>query len=293
MQRGIIIMENNLPEISVLLPIYNTNPVHLRECIESILNQTFQNFELIILNDASTENLDDVVNSFDDCRIKYYKNETNSGITKTRNKLLSLASGKYIAICDHDDISLPERFEKEYNFLEQNPEYSIVSSWVEAFYSEKNKIKIWKRKPFPKYFDFLKNCELLHQACMWRKKDFEKYNLKYEDGYLGAQDYAMFSKAIRYLKFANLQEPLLRYRKYENNTSNFRQKICVEADKIQNEMIDFLSSDEKEKILIYKKFTIQKASFIENIFSVKNVQNKKVIRIFGFVIIFKLFKTNQ
>ena len=282
-------MENNLPEISVLLPVYNTNPTHLKECIESILNQTFGDFELIILNDASTENLDDIINSYDDKRIRYYKNAVNSGITKTRNKLLSLANGKYIAICDHDDISVPERFEKEYEFLTKNPDFSIVSGWIETFNEDTGKKKVWKKKPFPKFFDFLKECELLHPACMWRKADFEKFNLKYEEGYFGVQDYAMFSKAIRYMKFANLQEVLLKYRKHKNNASNQRQKMCTEEYRVQCEMIDFLSSDRRERKLIYDKFALPKASFAENIFSIKNVQNQKIIRILGFVIKFKRF----
>ena len=286
-------MENNQPKISVLLPIYNTNPKYLKECIESILNQTFTDFELIILNDASTNNLDDIVNSFNDKRIRYYKNETNLGITKTRNKLLSLAEGKYIAICDHDDISVPERFEKEYNFLEQNPKYSIVSGWIETFCENSEKKKFRKRKPFPKYFDFLKECELLHPACMWRKADFDKFDLKYEEGYYGTQDYALFSKAVRYLNFANIQEVLLKYRKHENNTSNKRREMCIETDKIQNEMLNFLTSDIKEQKILYDKFSLPEEKLIHKIFSLKNINNYKVIRILGFVIKFKLFKTNQ
>ena len=148
-------------------------------------------------------------------------------------------------------------------FLEKNPEYSLVSSWVETFNEITGKQKIWKKKPFPKYLDFLKNCEILHPACMWRKADFEKFNLKYEDDYFGAQDYAMFAKAVRYVNFANLQEVLLKYRKHKNNTSNQRQKMCKEAYKIQSKMIDFLTSDENEKNLLYNKFAIPKVNFIK------------------------------
>lgn len=103
--------DNILLGISVLLPVYNTKEEYLRECIESILNQTFSNFELLILNDGSTNNVEDVILSYKDSRIKYYKQE-NLGITSARNKLLTLAKGKYIAIADHDDISTPDRLEK-------------------------------------------------------------------------------------------------------------------------------------------------------------------------------------
>ena len=116
-----------MPKISALLPIYNTQEEHLKECINSILNQTFKDFELIILNDGSTNNVEEIIKQYNDSRIRYYKNEINEGITKVRNKLLNFASGEYIAIVDHDDISLPKRFEKEYNFLQKHPKISIMA----------------------------------------------------------------------------------------------------------------------------------------------------------------------
>lgn len=283
--------ELDLPVISVLLPVYNTNPEYLRESINSILNQTFKNFELIILNDASTKNLDDVINSFNDVRIRYYKNEINLGITKTRNKLLELAKGKYIAIADHDDISLPYRFEKEYNFLEQNPDISIVSGWINIFGDKTLKNKVLKTKPRPDFLNFLKRCELFHPACMWRKADFVKFDIKYEDGYVGVQDYAMFSKAIKYMKFANLQEILLMYRKHESNTSNQKLKMCIETEKVKNQMLNFLTSNETEKRLLYNKFVLSEDNFIHKIFSCKNISNYKIIRFFGFMIKIKRFET--
>ena len=259
-----------MPEISVLLAVYNTEEKYLRECVESILNQTFGNFELIILNDGSVNNVEEVIKSYSDVRIRYYKNSECEGITKTRNKLLNLARGKYIAIHDHDDISLPERFEKEYNFLESHPEISIVSGWIEVFsqHSGHKKNKVWKTKTSPKYFDFLKRCELIHPACMWRTADFQKFGLIYEDGYLGAQDYAMFAKAIRYLKFANLQEVLLKYRRHCANVSRNTAAMKQETKKVKDEMINFLTSEIKEQKILYSVFSKTKTSFLQKLRSV-------------------------
>ena len=282
-------MDNKNPEISVLLPIYNTKTEHLNACIQSLLNQTFIDFELIILDDASNIDFKEVIDKFNDKRIKYFKNDTNLGITKTRNKLLDLAHGKYIAIADHDDISKPYRLEKEYKFLENNKDFSIVSGWLEVFRENSKKKKIWKRKKYPKLLDFLEQCELLHPACMWRKEDFEKYNLKYEDGYFGVQDYALFSKAVKHLKFANLQEVLLEYRKHENNASNNKNKMCLEAEKVKSEILDFLTDDKKAQEYLYEKFAIPKVSFIKNIFSIINIANLKIIRILGIKIKLKRF----
>ncbi len=103
-----------MPKISVLLPVYNTKEAYLRACIESILQQSYGDFELIIINDASTdEHVETVIKSYDDARIRYYKNDHNQGISETRNKLMDLARGEYLAIMDHDDISLADRFKMQ------------------------------------------------------------------------------------------------------------------------------------------------------------------------------------
>lgn len=112
-----------MPEVSVLLPVYNTPEDFLRQAVESILNQTFQDFELLIVNDASTTDVEKVIRSYSDSRIKYFKNKTNLGISGTRNILLDKAQGKYLAVMDHDDISLPERLAREVGFPRLPPKH--------------------------------------------------------------------------------------------------------------------------------------------------------------------------
>lgn len=277
---------NQKPEISVLLAVYNTNHQFLKECIDSILNQSFTNFELLIMDDASTNNIEEVIKEYEDKRIKYFKSNENLGITKTRNSLLKLAEGKYIAIADHDDISYPERLEKEYNFLEKNQNISVVSSWIECF----PKHKIMKKIQFPRYIDFLEGCACFHPACMWRKADFEKFDLTYQDGYCGAQDYAIFAKAIKYLNFANIQEPLLKYRKHDTNVSKNKKMMAVETEKIQQEMLDFLTNDPKKAAYLKEKFLCPQNNFLQNIFSCKNYGSKKFINILGLKIKIQKYK---
>ncbi len=101
------------PKVSVLMPLYKTNEAYLREAIDSVLNQTYTDFELILLDDCPTDTREHVVCTYNDERIRYLKNERNLGITPSRNKLLDLARGEYIAVMDHDDISHPERFAKQ------------------------------------------------------------------------------------------------------------------------------------------------------------------------------------
>lgn len=118
-----------MPEISVLFPTYNTRGEYLREAIESVLNQTFRDFEFIIMDDCSPDpNVERVVKSYDDPRIRYYRNEKNLGISETRNRLIDLAAGKYLAVMDHDDVSLPERFEKEAAYLDAHPDVGVLGT---------------------------------------------------------------------------------------------------------------------------------------------------------------------
>ena len=107
-----------MPKVSVLMAVYNTKEQYLREAIESVLAQTFKDFEFILLDDASSDiNVKKTIESYSDKRIKYLCNEVNLGIADTRNKLIDLANGEYLAVMDHDDVSLPMRLQKEVDYL--------------------------------------------------------------------------------------------------------------------------------------------------------------------------------
>jgi len=122
-------MKKLAPEISVIMPVYNSGQF-LEESIESILNQTFTNFEFIIIDDKSNDNSKEIISNYmiKDNRIILIENEDNLGVAAARNRGLEIARGKYIALMDSDDISLPNRLEKEYLFLENNPEFFLVGS---------------------------------------------------------------------------------------------------------------------------------------------------------------------
>ena len=116
---------NNLPLITVLMPVYNGEK-YLQQAIESILKQTFTDFEFLIINDGSTDNSENIILSYDDSRIRYIKNEENLRLIRTLNKGIELAKGKYIARMDCDDISLPYRFEKQLKEFQNNPHLDMV-----------------------------------------------------------------------------------------------------------------------------------------------------------------------
>ena len=276
--------------ISVLMPVYNTKEEFLRASIESILNQTFKDFEFIIINDGSTNNAEEVILSYKDNRIKYVKQE-NQGIVGALNNGWSKASGKYIARMDSDDIAYPERFAKQIRFLEENPEYSLVGSWAKIIPSN-NLIKLPQDI---KVMDLLADCMFIHPSIMFNKADFEKFNLQYETGFEYAEDYCLYANAVKYLKMTNLQEVLLDYRVYPENSSSKNRDVRIRSSfKVQDLILENLSNDKnvQEKILdlAYLKKR-KKNKFTESIFSIKNLYKNwtkcKLVTVFGVEILFK------
>ncbi len=209
-----------MPKISVVMPVYNTKEEYLRESIESILNQTYSDFEFIIINDGSTNNTEDVILSYKDKRIKYFK-QKNSGVAKTLNYGFDLAQGEYIARMDSDDISLPDRFEKQINFLENNKSISVLGAWHEEF-PQKNINKVPSEV---KLMDLVRDNLVSHPTIMLRKNDFDKYKLRYNPAFT-CEDYELWTRVVRCLKFCNLQEVLLKYRK-EPNGQNISSIPCI------------------------------------------------------------------
>ena len=122
-------------QVTVLMPVYNAEQ-YLREAIGSILHQTFTDFEFIIINDGSTDRSEEIIKSYTDTRIRYYKNESNLKLIATLNKGFDLAGGKYIARMDADDISLPNRLQLQFELMEKNPEVGLCGTWFENFTEE-------------------------------------------------------------------------------------------------------------------------------------------------------------
>ncbi|MCR4917994.1 MAG: glycosyltransferase [Alphaproteobacteria bacterium] len=228
-----------MPKVSVLTPVYNTNPVHLQECIESILNQTFTDFEFLILNDSpeNTE-IDKIVNSYQDSRIKYIKNETNLGISPSRNKLLEMATGEYLAIFDHDDISVPDRLQIQVEYLDTHPYVGVVSGWLELFGSKSEVCKKPEKNLEIKTL-MTENCCIAHTATMIRKSVLTENNLKYEEKFSPAEDYRLFARLMELTDFYNIQRVLVKYRWHDGNTTKkVFSKMSEAHDEIQAEICD-------------------------------------------------------
>ena len=207
-------------KISVLTPVYNTPLPYLKEMMESVLSQTYSDFEFIILND-SPENIDleKQVLSYNDPRIRYIRNDHNMGIAASRNKLLSLAQGEYVAILDHDDVCLPQRFEKEIHFLDNNPSYGVVSGNI-VFFPEDPHTTNYPQDNQEIKLALLKGCYVVHTAAMLRKSVIDKNNIHYESVYSPSEDYMLWIRLIGVTMFHNLPDILVKYRCYKTNTSH-------------------------------------------------------------------------
>lgn len=205
-------MSNDL--ISVILPVYN-GASYLSESINSILNQTYNNFELIIINDGSIDNSEAIINSFSDSRIVYIKN-TNQGLAASLNQGIKLAKGKYIARQDQDDISLPLRFEKQVDFFNKNPDVVLLGTRAIIFtndnqlYGKHNHSTITSQL----HFDLMFDNPFVHSSIMFLKNVTEYVGLYNEDKSL-FEDYEFWSRIANYGKICNLKDELVKYRHHD------------------------------------------------------------------------------
>lgn len=217
-----------MPKVSVLFPVYNPEEAYLRAALESILNQTFNDFEFLIIDDASTdENVAKVVESYTDKRIRFFRNERNLGISQTRNKLMELAQGEYLAVMDHDDVALPERFAKQVAFLDTHLDVGVVGGQYLKLPSGKQSKKPSNDKEIK--LALMRACAVMHPTSMLRKSVLQEYNICYEEEFSPAEDYALWCRLSPYTKFHNLPDILLHYRNHEQNTSKTQNTKMAEA----------------------------------------------------------------
>lgn len=207
-----------MPKISAIMALYNTPYNYLKATVKSILSQTFSDFELIVIDDASTIEYQELFNHFNDERIKYFKLEENGGPGRARNEGTKKAQGEYIAIVDSDDVYLPQRFEVQINFLDKNPDISLISC---AFKQSNNgKIPSVIEKDEDIKVAMLFNSQLANPAVMFRKNTFTEKNLFYAEDINFGEDYQLWLDAMfAGIKMANLNEVLMIYTKRKNQLS--------------------------------------------------------------------------
>ena len=207
--------------ISVVMPVYNTPADILSEAANSILDQTFADFEFIIIDDCSDnkETLE-YLDTLDDIRVRKVRNKQNIGITKSLNIGLKLASGKYIARMDGDDIALPQRFERQYAYMEAHPDVVVCGSNVKFF---GNGHATWKASIDDQELYRIKllfgNMGPSHPSVMYRREKMLELDLWYDEELDYSQDYMMWVNASKVCRVACIDEVLLLYRRHEGQVS--------------------------------------------------------------------------
>lgn len=242
------------PKVTVLMPVYNCES-YIKESLESVLNQTFRNFEILIIDDSSTDGTVSIIKSFKDNRIKLIEKAVNTGYTRSLNIGLKIAKGEYIARMDGDDISLLNRFEEQVNFLEENLDVVLCGTQFEIIGG--CKIDVPEKNEEIKLALLESNC-IAHPSVMFRKSAIQKHSLWYDSKMEPAEDYDLWVRLIRIGKFHNLQKVLLRYRVHNNQVSQQRSHLQIEAAlKSRLKMFQYLnySIDEKEYDLLKKILT--------------------------------------
>jgi glycosyltransferase involved in cell wall biosynthesis len=212
------------PAISVVLSVYNGERF-LRLAVDSILNQTFSDFEFIIIDDCSNDSSAAVLNRYDDARIVRLTNESNLGLTHSLNRGLAAAHGTYIARMDADDVSLPQRFQRQIEYMEQHPDIGVLGTNA-VYIDGENRVlydgqPLYRQLPTPEYMPWalLWYNPLAHPTVMIRREVLLKHKLSYDTQFYASQDYDLWTRMAHFTQLAALPDVCLHYRILDTSIS--------------------------------------------------------------------------
>lgn len=274
--------------VSVVMPVYNGER-YLRQAIESILSQTFRDFEFIIINDASTDKSEEIIRSFAESRIVYIKNDKNLGQAESLNRGIRNAKGVYVARMDQDDISLPERISAQSAYMEANRDAAILGTGYQEVDENSN---ITRRPLFPNspdvktrlFFARLTGwASIVHPTVMIRKDIFDKVGY-YDPKYRICQDYDLWLRVVRKYKIENIPKVLLNYRVHDSSTSKKENIDTVkEMEAIVASGVDFYMSEksDKEKDIVKRMLVLKKQANAENTGMVSDLFDYFYKKVFG------------
>ena len=246
-------------KVTVLMLVYNAEK-YIREAIESILNQTFRDFELLILLDSKTsDSSENIIKTYVDKRIRLVENEKSMGLSELRNKGLRLARGEYVAIMDADDISYPNRLEMQYEYMEKNPDVGIVASWNDVIDGGGKVVESWRPHRSSEdiyYFLNFRNC-LAHCSILLRK-DLVVRSGGYDETMRLSEDYALYSRVSKIARISQIQELLVKWRRHETSIgAKNRNELIERANSVVTDNLEHLAEkkiDDRILCLIRNNF---------------------------------------
>jgi glycosyltransferase involved in cell wall biosynthesis len=240
----------NAPAVSIILPAYNCEKF-IGQAIESVLHQSFADFEFIIINDGSTDKTEMIILGYADPRIVYLKNPENKGLIFSLNRMIALAHGKYIARMDADDICHPQRIEKQKTFLDQNENIAVLATTVDFINEAGEKTGVWEldRQTITpvaiKKMMLHQNC-IAHPTVMIRSELIKE--LKYSINQKNIEDYDLWLRVLNRGKIiGKLDEPMLLYRQHDDS---------VTSQHLKNKNPFFKHAKMKLKFLINDQFSV-------------------------------------
>lgn len=237
------------PLVSILMPIYKTAPF-LREAMDSMLSQTFTDFELIVLNDCSPDNAEEILDEYSDPRIVRYLGEKNEGLANVLNVGMQMARGKYIARMDSDDISAPNRLEVQVNYLEQHPDIDLCSCGMTLFGAMEDR---WIRESD---FETLRINALffspiLHASSVWRREAFDRLSLRFRQEMVPAEDYDLWCRALSGgLRLVNIPDCLYMYRIHPDQATGNTEKTLQKEQLVREGFLRTVFPKAEEKDIV-------------------------------------------
>lgn len=262
------------PIITVLMPVYNCE-LYIKDAVDSILCQSYSNFEFLIIDDASSDETVNIIKLYNDPRIQLFEKLLNTGYTDSLNQGLLLAKGKYIARMDGDDICVPTRFEKQVAFLDANPDISVCGTWFNIIGSDAVK-KLPENHESIKLALLRKNC-IAHPSVMIRKQVLDKFDIVYDVSKEPAEDYDLWVRLLSLGKLHNLQEALLNYRMHDTQVSHKRhEEQKRQVVEIKFEILNLLGIlwDEREYEVFEKILKVNTLIMFSEIKIFKQMQKK-------------------
>ena len=227
------------PRVSILMPVYNVAP-YLREAMDSILAQTFQDFELIVLDDCSPDNSAEILDTYTDERIVRYRGEKNMGLSNVLNVGMAMARGELIARMDSDDISTPERLATQVAYLDAHPEVDLCSFGMELFGAKQ---ETWVREANVEDVKItaLFHSPILHASSVWRRASFERMGLRFLQEMVPAEDYDMWTRAMAAgLKLVNIPEVMYHYRIHPSQATTQTDKTARKDREVKSNYLRML-----------------------------------------------------
>jgi len=225
-------MNSTPPSVSIILPTYNREHL-IGFAIQSVLNQTYSDFELIIIDDYSEDKTDRIVETFNDVRIQYVKHDHNSGVSIARNTGIEQAKGKYIAFLDSDDEWLPEKLEKQLQVFSSEPKVAVVYSWLQIqkdSQDQHNKaIRLSKHRGYI-YGDLLYTNFVGTPSTIIVKRECFDSGIRFDPNLRCCEDWDVWLKLAKYYQFEVILEPLVKYREHPDiNRGSTNSKAVTEG----------------------------------------------------------------